>query len=173
PLRPEDDFRLPPTPVDTDVVILTNPNNPTGSYAPPEEMFEWIGRFPSSTHIFVDEAFVEFTAQPSLVRYIGRFPNLWILRSMTKFYAIPGLRLGYLAGAGVGTLVEYREPWQVNSLAELAGIASLEDRGYEEATLQLVQRERIWIWKQLRNIPFIRAFQTHANFFFARCDSDD
>jgi threonine-phosphate decarboxylase len=172
-LSTRDFFRL-PTGIDaTELVIVTNPNNPTGAYMPPEEMIEWVGRFDVSTQIFIDEAFIEFTAQPSLVRHINRFPNMWILRSMTKFYALPGLRLGYLVGSRVRELLEKREPWQVNSLAEAAGIASLEDRAYEEATLQLVQRERIRLWKELQNLNSIDAFPTSANFFFASCASDE
>jgi len=156
-----------------DAVIVTNPNNPTGSYLPPEEMRDWISSFRPSTQIFIDEAFVEFTAQPSLAHYVERFPNLWILRSMTKFYALPGLRLGYLAGSGVRKLIEKREPWQVNALAEAAGIASLEDSSHEEATMQLIQRERIWLWKELQTLPAIRALPTAANFFLARCEREE
>ena len=156
-----------------DAVIVTNPGNPAGSYMPPEEMRDWISSFRPSTQIFIDEAFVEFSAQPSLVHYVERFSNLWVLRSMTKFYALPGLRLGYLVGSGVPNLLETREPWQVNTIAELAGIVSLEDRGYEEATMQLIQRERIWLWKQLQTVPAIRAFPTDANFFLARCESEE
>jgi threonine-phosphate decarboxylase len=172
-LNAADHFRLPSVPVNTDVVIVTNPNNPTGSYTPPEEMVDWINRIPASTHVFIDEAFVEFTAQPSIVRYTERFPNLWILRSMTKFYALPGLRLGYLAGSRVPELLSKREPWQVNTLAELAGLASLEDRAHEEETMQLIQRERVWLWKQLQNVAAIRAFPSDANFFLARCHRDE
>jgi threonine-phosphate decarboxylase len=166
-------FRLPAPVRATDAVFVTNPNNPTAAYMPPEEMIEWIERFDRSTQIFIDEAFVEFTAQPSLVRYIRRFPNLWILRSMTKFYALPGLRLGYLAGSEVRSLAGKREPWQVNSLAEAAGIASLADKAYEEATMQLAQRERIWFWKKLQDLPSIRVFPSSANFFLARCDTGE
>jgi threonine-phosphate decarboxylase len=171
-LNAADHFRLPLAAVDTDVVIFTNPNNPSGVYAPPEEMLDWIGRVRPSTQIFIDEAFVEFTAQPSIASYIERYPNLWVLRSMTKFYALPGLRLGYLVSSRIPELRAKREPWQVNTLAELAGIASLEDRGHEEATMQLIQRERIWLWKQLRRIDGIQAFPTDANFFLARCVRD-
>src|SRR5262249_54461053 len=155
-LNSADHFRLPPVFVDTDVVIVTNPNNPAGSYTPPEEMVDWIGRFARSTQVFIDEAFVEFTAQPSIARNVDRFPNVWVLRSMTKFYALPGLRLGYLVSSRVPELLAKREPWQVNILAELAGIASLQDRAHEETTMQLLQRERVWLWKQLQTISGIR-----------------
>jgi threonine-phosphate decarboxylase len=167
-----DHFRIPRTVADTDVIIITNPNNPTASYAPPEEMLDWLRGFPASTQLFVDEAFVDFTAQRSLVLQIERLPNLWVLRSMTKFYALPGLRLGFLAGLGVPSAAKRREPWQVNTLAELAGIASLEDQAYQEATMQLIQRERIWMWKQLQDIPGIQAFPSVANFFLIRAACD-
>jgi len=170
-LHPDEHFRLRPVRTEADVVIVTNPNNPSGSYAPPEEMLERISEFDASTNIFIDEAFVEFTAQPSFARYCERFPNLWVLRSMTKFYALPGVRLGYLVGSGVRGLSEKREPWQVNVLAEVAGVASLEDRAHEEATMQLIQRERIWLWKQLQTVRAIKAFPTAANFFLAQCES--
>jgi threonine-phosphate decarboxylase len=172
-LTSSDFFRLPARVKATELVIVTNPNNPTGAYTPPEEMIDWIAGFDHSTQIFIDEAFVEFTAQPSLVRHMDRFRNLWILRSMTKFYALPGLRLGYLVGSGVPGLLEKREPWQVNSLAEAAGIASLEDRAYEEAALQLAQRERIRLWKELQDLNSVHVFPTSANFFFARCGADE
>ena len=102
----------------------------------------------------------------------GAPEHLWVLRSMTKFYAIPGLRLGYLAGLGVPAIMRLREPWQVSNLAEVAGIASLDDVAYAEATMQLIQKERIWLWKQLHEIPRLKVFPTSANFFLARCDTD-
>src|SRR5205823_12225898 len=86
---------------------------------------------------------------------------------------LPGLRLGYLVGSGVRMLLRKREPWQVNTLAELAAIASLEDRSYEEATMQLIQRERIWLWKEIQSLAAIRAFPTSANFFLARCEGEE
>lgn len=171
-VTPDNQFALPVIPATTDLVILTNPNNPTGAYAPPEVMREWIQTVPESTQILLDEAFVEFTAQPSMVRDVMRYPNLWVLRSMTKFYAIPGLRLGYLVGQRVPSLLQFREPWQVNNLAEIAGIASLGDRQHSEKTMQFMQRERIWMWKQLQGVNHVRVFPTAANFFFASCDTD-
>jgi threonine-phosphate decarboxylase len=171
-LTAEDDFRLPPINPSTDVIILTNPNNPSGAYAPPEFMLDWMRQVRPSTLIVVDEAFVEFTAQPSLVRYIQEFPNLWILRSMTKFYAIPGLRLGYLIGTGTPNIARFREPWQVNNLAEAAGVASLDDGSHAEASMQVIQKERIWLWKQLHELKNLNVFPTAANFFLARAQDD-
>lgn len=170
-LHSEDHFRLPAIRPSTDLLIVTNPNNPTAEYAPPEVLTEWIAQIPATTQILLDEAFVEFAGQPSMVRYADRFPNLWVLRSMTKFYAIPGLRLGYLVGQGVPSILPFREPWQVNNLAEVAGIASLDDRAHAEATLELLYRERAWLWSELQGLPHVQAFPSNANFFLAQCDS--
>jgi threonine-phosphate decarboxylase len=171
-LKPDDLYRLPNLETSNDLVILTNPNNPTGTYTPPDLLCEWIQHIPASTQILLDEAFVEFTAGPSMVHETMRFPNLWVLRSMTKFYAIPGLRLGYLVGCGVPSIMQFREPWQVNNLAEIAGLASLDDRDHSHATLEYIQRERIWFWTELQQLRRVHAAQTDANFFLARCDSD-
>lgn len=170
-LRPEDQFRLPRF-VDAgqfDAVILTNPNNPSGAFTPPEEMAEWLAQFGRETNIFLDEAFVEFTAQPSLATQVERLPNLWVLRSMTKFHAIPGLRAGFLAGSRMPSLMLHREPWQVNALAEAAALAALEDQSHRELTLQLIQKERLWFWKKLWNLEAIEPFPTAANFYLVRC----
>lgn len=171
-LNPEDDFRLPSMVPATDAVILTNPNNPSGAYAPPDFMRDWLQHIPRSTLVLADEAFIEFTAQASLIRYIREFPNLWVLRSMTKFYAIPGLRLGYLAAAAAASVARFREPWQVNNLAEIAGVASLNDAAHAESSMQVIQKERIWLWKQLHEVHRIKVFPTSANFFLARLESD-
>ncbi len=173
PMEPEGYIRLPRITTDVDVVMVTNPNNPSGVYTPPEQMLDWIGSLPQRAQVFVDEAFVEFTGQPSLVSAVQSHPKLWILRSMTKFYAIPGLRLGYLIGSGVDRLRRYREPWQVNVLAEVAALAALEDAQHAEESLRLVQRERLWIWKQLRALTSVRSFPTNANYFLARCGNDE
>ena len=84
-----DSRSLPVIHPDVDAVFLTNPNNPTGAFLPVEEMRDWLRGVPTNVHVFIDEAFVEFTRQPSIVRYVDEFPNLWVLRSLTKFYAIP------------------------------------------------------------------------------------
>jgi len=163
---------LPAIHANVDAVFLTNPNNPTGAFVPVEEMRDWLRSVPANVQVFIDEAFVEFTRQVSIVKHIDEFPNLWVLRSLTKFYAIPGLRLGYLVGRGVEDLSRYREPWQVNALAEAAGLACLLDSDHEERTHQVIQQERIWMWKQLRSLQTLDVLFTHANFFLARCADD-
>src|SRR3989442_15864839 len=95
---PGDHFGLPIIQAVRDAVILTNPNNPTGAYVPPEPLLDWLGQISGPTQLLLEGAVIEFTAPPSLVRDIGKFPHPLVLRALTQVYAIPGPRVGYLAG---------------------------------------------------------------------------
>ena len=130
-------------PEDADLVWLCNPNNPTGRFWPPVGVLaDWIGAYPCTLFV-VDEAFLPLTLagdRGSLIPYIGRLPNLVVLRSLTKLYALPGLRLGYAAAP-----VKWAEclraqvvPWSVNALAQSAGLAALGDA-------EFALRTRAWL----------------------------
>jgi threonine-phosphate decarboxylase len=129
-------------PEGADLVWICNPNNPTGRLWPrPEALAAWAGAYPRALFV-VDEAFLPLTPQGegrSLVPVAGRLANLVVLRSLTKLYALPGLRLGYAVASP-----EWAErvraqvvPWSVNALAQAAGLAALSDADYE-------RRTRIW-----------------------------
>jgi threonine-phosphate decarboxylase len=116
--------------------------------------------------VIVDESFIEFTDSPSAIPLIGQRPNLFVLRSLSHFYALPGLRIGALVGDSVNleALRRKREPWQVNVLAEVAALASLADLDYAARTREVVAEEREWMWQRLRKIPTITPVQTEASF---------
>lgn len=128
-------------------VVVTQPNNPTGEG---RDLREW------SRPGLVDESFIEFTERPSLVGLTRERRDLLVLRSLTKFYALPGLRVGALVGhpGTMAQLRERREPWQVNALAEAAALAALADREWAERSRRLVAEERRWL-----GVP------TEANFY--------
>ncbi|WP_442587923.1 pyridoxal phosphate-dependent aminotransferase [Pedobacter sp. AW31-3R] len=107
--------------LDTDVVFICNPNNPTGAVF--EQVEKMLLRYPMVIFV-IDEAFIEFTfAIPSVVRLITIYDNLIVMRSMTKAYAIPGLRLGYIAASVplIARLQGLKLPWTVNVMALEAG----------------------------------------------------
>jgi threonine-phosphate decarboxylase len=147
------------------LVVLTQPVNPTGSVAP-------LDRYLCETEhpVLIDESFLEFTGEPSAARFLGERPNLWILRSLTKFYALPGLRIGALIGDAdaIGCLRRMREPWQVNALAEQAALAAIADREHAERTLEYVARERAWLAGQLATLPGVEPQPSRANYILAR-----
>jgi len=113
------DWRLlnPSTPIKTELVFLCNPNNPTGEVLINIE--ELLSNNPQTIFV-IDEAFIEFTlAINSSVSLVNKYKNLIILRSLTKAYAVPGLRLGYIAAhAGlINKVKQFKLPWSVNAIA--------------------------------------------------------
>ncbi len=172
-LRKEDEFVL-----DTDrfiramqegadLVLLCNPNNPTGSMVPLVEIKEILSaaRFTRTT-VVVDEAFMDFVLGESARFQVTEFENLMVLRSLTKFYGIPGLRAGCLYGSKplVERIKEYQEPWTLNRLSQAAVTAALSDEEYRQQAQRLVAEEKNFLLKELASIPGIRVFPSHVNF---------
>jgi threonine-phosphate decarboxylase len=158
---------LPPT----GLAVLTQPNNPTGAALAFECLREWA--LSREGPMLIDESFVEFSGLPSAVAFTALRPDLLVLRSLTKFYALPGLRVGALIGHPdlITRLRAVREPWQVNALAEAAALAALDDAEHAARTVQLIGAERIWLWKRLWKIPGVRPIHSSANFFLLMLDT--
>ena len=108
------------------LVFACHPNNPTGALLPIEHLADWTHAYPTTLFV-VDEAYLEFSGAASALSLQAE--NVLVLRSMTKAYALAGLRLGFALGPPplVDALARVRPPWSVNALAQLAGIAALED----------------------------------------------
>jgi len=141
-----DDFHLDPDALcvalrpDTDLVWLANPLNPSGAGYPRALLLELADALPPSMRVVVDEAFIDFAPRLSLCDQVTARSNLIILRSLTKFYAIAGLRIGWLAAAPelVGQLAASREPWRLSTPAIAAGLACLQTAALRVATLQAI-----------------------------------
>jgi histidinol-phosphate aminotransferase len=118
------------------LLFLCNPNNPTGSYQPYEAVAHLLRACPD-TLLVLDEAFVNFVAAPWQAASLLAHNNLLILRSMTKDYALTGLRLGYVIAAPeiIAALEKVQPPWSVNALAQAAGLAALQDAAHLRRTL--------------------------------------
>lgn len=138
----EQRFALDPDPVLDDldrlrprVAFLCNPNNPTGAVIPVEAIAGWARRQPHTLFV-VDEAYLEFAPGLESALSISQ-DNVLVLRSMTKDFALAGLRLGYAVGsqAVVDLLARARPPWSVNALAQAAGLAALRDKEHVTRTL--------------------------------------
>ena len=124
------------------VVFLCNPNNPTGQVIPKEVLGEWADRFPETLFI-VDEAYIAFVGEMKSLISLKR-KNILILRSMTKDYAIAGLRLGYAVGdeAAMNAMKNFRPAWNVNALAQAAGLAALQSENYLSEALAKLRNEK-------------------------------
>lgn len=155
-----------------DCVILGNPNNPTGQLLPWQELsnfFTMLKLWQKNVWVLVDESFLDFLPDDSAYtwRYMTEtFPYLFVIQSLTKFYAIPGLRLGFgVANAAlIQRLEQGKDVWNVNLLAQKAGVAALSDAPYQEKSRELVQRERAWLYAALRKIEGIYAYPPSVNF---------
>jgi len=154
-----------------DLAIICNPNNPTGKFlkmAETEEILRECNRY--DTKLFVDEAFIEFLEdglKESIVNSRENKKNLFVTRAFTKFFAIPGLRLGY----GIyfdknleKKIAEKKEPWSVNNIAEMAGITVLDDTEYIEKTLNWITEEKKYMYEKLDEISGIKPYKTEVNF---------
>ena len=155
-----------------DLVILGQPNNPTGVLTERETLLELCRCRPDVTFL-VDEAFAGFVA--GYQSLAGAADNLVVLCSLTKLYAIPGLRLGFVAAtARICTILgQELPPWSVNSLAQAAGIHCLDDSGYLARTRELVAENRRQLSADLAAIPGLRVYDGAANFLLLRLERDN
>ncbi len=153
-----------------ELVILGQPNNPTGLTFDPQALRALAGRYPE-TCFLIDEAFADFVeGVDSLTR--ERPANVIVLLSFTKFYAVPGLRLGsaLLAPDWARKVQKLRPPWTVNTLAQEFGTAALRDIEYGRATRAYVREQRLLLTRALRAIPCLTVYPGEANFLFLRSD---
>jgi len=116
-----------------DAMVLVNPNNPTGQYVPRETLQGLLRKAPDTTMIWIDEAYVEYagTAQ-SLERFATERPNVVVCKSLSKVYALSGLRAAYLCGAveTVESLRAWTPPWVVGLPAQVAAVQALQSPDY-------------------------------------------
>jgi histidinol-phosphate aminotransferase len=124
------------------LVFLCNPNNPTGTFIVPDLITHWATAWPDTLFV-VDEAYLTFAAQAPSVLPVRRH-NMLVLRSMTKAYALAGLRLGYAVGTPeiLDALRRARPPWSVNALAQAAGIAAVQDTRHLTACLARIAQAK-------------------------------
>ena len=122
----------------TRVVFIANPNNPTGTWLTDNELHEFITSLPAHVMVVVDEAYFEYVVQEHYtdsVPWLEEFPNLIVTRTFSKAYGLAGLRVGYaVSRPEVAELLNrVRHPFNVNSIAQVAAMAALDDLRIEEA----------------------------------------
>ena len=128
--------------VDTRLLFIANPNNPTGTLIAPDELLALIEQVPSNVLVLLDEAYYEYLAPPvapKSISWLVRFPNLLIARTFSKAYGLAGLRVGFgLAHADViGMLNRVRQPFNVSSVAQVAAVAALGDTAHLQRSVAL------------------------------------
>jgi len=153
-------------------LLLNNPHNPTGQIFSKPSILPYLKAF---SLVVVDEAFMDFLTpdcQQSLIDEVENYPNLVILRSLTKFYSLPGLRVGY-AIAHPDRLSEWqqrRDPWSVNVLASVAAIAMLKDTEFQQQTWDWLECAKPALFDGLKQLPGLHPFPSAANFFLVKTE---
>jgi threonine-phosphate decarboxylase len=158
-------------PQGADLVFLANPASPSGALLSPDRLIPVVAALDAAgVYVVLDETFVDFVEEASLKTRLRQFPRLIILRSYTKFFGLPGIRLGYLLAAPdlVKRLAAVQEPWSVNTLAQAVGRACLAEFEFMAQTRTLVVQEREYLLKHLSAIPGLLPFPGAVNYLLVK-----
>lgn len=181
PTKEEQDFKIGLTELarlipEVNLVFLGNPNNPVGSRLSLEELRFLVKRCKKyGTILAVDEVFMDFVPthdEDSLVFLAPRNKIILVLRSLTKFFALPGLRIGYAIGHRnlVKRISHLQYPWNINSLAQAAAEAVLKDKDYINASREYVAKEKGYLFGRLKSIAGLKVYPPSSNFILCKLE---
>jgi histidinol-phosphate aminotransferase len=156
----------------TRLVMLCNPNNPTGTSVGAEEFNRFVAALPADVILAVDEAYFEFARRsdfPDVIPLLPERPGTLVLRTFSKIYGLAGIRIGYgICDAAFASYLERaRHPFNVNRLAEVAALAALDDEDHVRRTLELNEAGIDYLTSELGKLG-IETWPTDANFILAR-----
>ena len=155
----------------SDAIFLCNPNNPTGLMCETKMIKKVVESVDTSTKILVDESYIELADygpdSDTMINKVKEFKNLIILRSMTKSFGLAGLRIGYtICNPRLArSLSRNQIPWNVNGLAQAAGIASLNDLNHLRQSRALIQKERAFLQETIKRMHTFIPHTSNVNYF--------
>lgn len=160
----------------TRVVMVCNPNNPTGTSVGADDFARFAAALPDDVVLAVDEAYFEFVRRsdfPDVLELMKQRPGTIVLRTFSKIYGLAGIRIGYgIADTELASYLERaRHPFNVNNLAEVAAIAALDDRDHARRTLELNATGMDYLRRELAELG-IESWPSDANFILARPGAD-
>jgi threonine-phosphate decarboxylase len=159
---------------DTRILCICNPHSPSGTLYSREAMLDLLDFCNKKDVILsVDENYIEFTGkaqETTLAGYVKKYENLFVIRSVTKFYGMPGIRFGYgiAAESLIDGLQAVRQPWSINSLAGYATLAAFSDREFIENTERTIAKERAKFAEGLSGIDGLHVFPSVTNFLLVK-----
>jgi len=156
----------------TRLIFIDNPNNPTGTNISPVDLYNFISNLPEHVILVLDEAYVDFMVQDqhvdvfSLIRNTDDRCGVVFLRTFSKAYGLAGLRIGYgiMPGEIAACLHKVRQPFNINSLAQVAALASLKDKEFYQQTISNTRENMEYLQRAVENMGCI-AFPSETNFF--------
>ena len=159
---------------DTRIVFICNPHSPSGTLYSKETVLDLV-EFCRRENIIVsvDENYIEFAEKgqnSTMAGYAKKYENLFVIRSVTKFYGMPGIRLGYgiAMESLIDTLQTIRQPWSINSLAGYATLAAFKDTEFITNTKRVIAKERVRFAEMLSEIEGLRVFPSVTNFLLVK-----
>ncbi|MCW4024336.1 MAG: aminotransferase class I/II-fold pyridoxal phosphate-dependent enzyme [Candidatus Bathyarchaeota archaeon] len=159
---------------DTKILCICNPHSPSGALYSREDLLDLVDYCQKKDVIFsVDENYIEFAKKgeyETLAGMVKEYENLFVIRSVTKFYGMPGIRLGY--GIASENLIEklevVRQPWSINSLAGYASLAAFSDKEFIQNTKETIEKEREDFAKNLSQIEGLQVFPSVTDFLLVK-----
>lgn len=155
-----------------EIVLIASPNNPTGNSLTKEELHEILSFIPRETAIVIDEAYASFSNKDTsyIKPLIEEFPNLLIIRTLSKFYGLPGLRLGFaFIGKGLSSFLNYSTKYLgYNRLSEEIGIAVLKAKDYYQNVADLMAEDRETYMREIGALEGFKVYHSDANFILVK-----
>ena len=169
-LKEKKNFQLQKLNNTADIIFLCNPNNPTGNLFHPPALLR---KAKQGGRLVVDEAFMDFLPdekEHTLIEEACGNKQVIVLRTFTKFFALPGLRIGYLIAHQevITKLRQYRIPWSVNAFAQLAAEVVLGDKKYIKKTRQCIEKERKYLFAEIGGIRQLNPYPSVTNFLLIK-----
>lgn len=154
-----------------EMIIICNPNNPTGSILSAEQIKAILSR--TNSYILVDETYIEFTNQEnySSAPLVNEFSKLFVIRGTSKFFSTPGIRLGYALNSDEQLKTKLQNQmnlWGINIFADKMGQIMFLDYEYQNKTYKLIETERNYIFENLNKIKDLKVYPSQGNFILSK-----
>ncbi len=185
PLKEEDNFEinienlLNEITEKTGMLIICNPNNPTGTAIKTKSMRKILSHCKNNnTFVMVDETYIEFSDnidEICTIPLVDEFDNVFVIRGVSKFFSAPGIRLGYGICSNekfLNTLLTVQDPWSVNVFASFAGERLFKDTEFIEKTKKLISDERKKAFETLSSFKNLKAYPSCSNFILLKLKTD-
>ena len=158
-------------------VFICNPNNPTGKLLSKNQLLEIIKKAKKlSTLVFIDECFIEMVPEydESIISYVKKYDNLFVLRSLTKSFALPGIRIGYAVASKqmIKVLEKIKIPWSVNSLAQNAANVALKDKSHIVKSNLIIKKELNYLTNKINRLNGFYCDNSYTNFILIKIKKD-
>ena len=158
-------------------VFICNPNNPTGKLLRKNQLLEIIKKAKKlSTLVFIDECFIEMVPESneSIISYVKKYDNLFVLRSLTKSFALPGIRIGYAVASNqmIKILEKIKIPWSVNSLAQEAANIALKNKSHLAKSNLIIKKELHYLINKINGLEGFHCDDSSTNFILIKIKND-